>query len=42
MSELVVKGKFFFRGSFENCCISIDNGKIIQIKKNLKGDKTIA
>ncbi len=41
MSELVVKGKIFFRGSFENCCIGIDNGKITQIKKILKGDKTL-
>ena len=41
MSELVVKGKIFFRGNFENCCFSIDDGKITQIKKILKGDKTL-
>jgi dihydroorotase len=41
MSELVVKGKIFFRGCFEDCCICIDNGKITQIKKILKGDKTL-
>ena len=41
MSELVVKGKFFFRGNFENCCISIDNGKITHIKKILYGNKTL-
>ncbi len=41
MSELVVKGKIFYRGNFENCCIGIDDGKITQIKKILKGDKTL-
>ena len=41
MSELVVKGKIFFRGNFENCCISIDNGKITHIKKILYGNKTL-
>jgi len=42
MCELVVKGKIFFRGSFEDCCIGIDNGKITQIKKILKGEKTLS
>ncbi len=41
MNELVVKGKVFFRGSFEDCCICIDNGKITQIKKISYGDKTL-
>jgi dihydroorotase len=41
MNELVVKGKVFFQGSFEDCCICIDNGKITQIKKSSGGDKTL-
>jgi dihydroorotase len=41
MSELVVKGKVFFRGSFEDCCIGIDNGKVTEVKKILEGDKTL-
>ena len=39
MNELVIKGKVFFRGNFEDCCIAINNGKITQIKKILDGDK---
>jgi dihydroorotase len=39
--DLVVEGKAYYRGSFENCCIGIKNGKIAEIKKTLKGDKNI-
>ena len=38
MSEIVIQGKVYQQGSFDNCCIGIDNGKITQIKKILKGD----
>lgn len=41
MNELVVKGKVFFRGNFEDCCIAINNGKITQIKKILDGDNAL-
>ncbi len=41
MNELVVKGKIFFRGDFQDSCICIDNGKITQIKKNSTGYKTL-
>jgi dihydroorotase len=37
--NLVVEGKAYYKGSFENCCIGIKNGKIVEIKKILKGDK---
>jgi dihydroorotase len=35
----VVEGRVFFRGSFQECCIGIENGKIAKIKKILKGDE---
>ena len=35
----VVEGRAFFRGRFEECCIGIENGKITEIKKILKGDE---
>ena len=35
----VVEGRAFFRGGFEECCIGIENGKIVEIKKILKGDE---
>jgi dihydroorotase len=37
--EKVVEGKVFYKGSFEDCCIGIDNGKIVEIKKIIKGDE---
>ena len=37
--DLSVEGKAFINGSFEDCCIGIDKGKIIQIKKILKADE---
>ena len=36
--ELVLEGKTFFNQSFQQCCIGIDQGKITEIKKILKGD----
>ena len=36
--DLVVEGKAYINGTFENCCIGIDDGKISEIKKTLKGD----
>jgi dihydroorotase len=36
---LVVEGRAFFRGRFEECCIGIEHGKIVEIKKILKGDE---
>ena len=35
----VVEGRAFFQGRFEECCIGIDGGKIVDIKKILKGDE---
>ena len=35
--DLVVEGKIFNKGMFENACIGINNGKIVEIKKILKG-----
>lgn len=40
--DLVVEGKVYYKGAFEPCCIGIDNGKIVEIKKILKGDKHIS
>jgi len=36
---LVVEGRAFFRGRFEECCIGIESGRITEIKKILKGDE---
>ncbi len=37
--ETVVEGKCYINGGFQNCCIGIDEGKIVSIKKILTGDK---
>jgi dihydroorotase len=39
--DLVVEGKAFIKGIFQNCCIGINGGKISAIKKILKGDEYI-
>lgn len=39
--DLVVEGKVYYKGAFENCCIGIKNGKIVEIKKTLSGEKHI-
>jgi len=36
--DLVVEGKAYINGAFEDCCIGIDDGKIVEIKKILNGD----
>ena len=41
MSELVIEGRAYVKGSIANWCIGIDNGKISEIGKNLKGDDRI-
>jgi len=37
--DLSVEGKVYINGTFENCCIGIDNGKIVAVKKILKADE---
>jgi len=37
--DLTVEGKIFVNGSFEKCCIGVENGKISAIKKILKEDE---
>ena len=37
--DLSVEGKAYITGSFEQCCIGVENGKISSIKKVLKGDE---
>ena len=39
--DLVIEGKAFINNAFEKCCIGIENGKIIEIKKILKCDKKL-
>ena len=39
--SLVIEGKAFVNGIFQDCCIGVKNGKISDIKKILKGDKHI-
>jgi len=36
--DLTIEGKAYINGSFEQCCIGINKGKIASIKKTLKGD----
>lgn len=37
--DLTVEGKVFHKGMFENACIGIKDGKIVEIKKILKTDE---
>lgn len=39
--DLTIEGKFFHKGMFEDACIGIHDGKIVEIKKILKGDTHI-
>jgi len=39
--DLVIEGKAYIKGSFENCCIGISDGKICEIKKIIKADKNL-
>ena len=36
--DLTIEGKAYINGSFQQCCIGIDHGKISAIKKTLKAD----
>jgi dihydroorotase len=36
--DLTIEGNAYINGSFEPCCIGVDQGKISSIKKILKGD----
>ena len=36
--DLTIEGKFYINGTFENCCVGVEKGKISTIKKVLKGD----
>jgi dihydroorotase len=37
--DLTIEGKTYLNGEFYRCCIGINDGKIVSIKKILKGDK---
>ena len=37
--DLSVEGKVYINGTFENCCIGVDNGKIVAVKKILRADE---
>ncbi|RLF33991.1 MAG: hypothetical protein DRM98_01390 [Thermoplasmata archaeon] len=37
--DLSVEGKAYINGTFEQCCIGVENGKIVEIKKILKADE---
>jgi len=39
--DLTIEGKAYINGSFENCCIGINEGKISSIKKILKSENHI-
>jgi len=38
MLDLVVEGNAYLDGALNKCCVGIENGKIVAIKKILKGD----
>ena len=37
--DLIIEGKAYVDGVFNDCCIGIKDGKISEIKKILKGDE---
>jgi len=39
--DLSIEGKVYINGTFENCCIGVDKGKIVAVKKILKADEHI-
>ena len=39
MLDLVVEGNAYLDGKINKCCIGIEDGKIVAIKKILKGDQ---
>ena len=39
--NLVIEGKAYVNGVFQSCCIGIKDGKIVEVKKILKGDKKL-
>lgn len=41
MSELVIEGRAYVKGSIANWCIGIDDGRITEIGKSLRGDDRI-
>lgn len=38
---LSVEGRVFYRGELRECCVGIEDGKIVAVKKQLKGDKRL-
>lgn len=38
---LVLEGRAYVRGKFQDCAVGIDDGKIVSIKKALRGDKHV-
>ena len=41
MIDIVIEGKAFVNGRIQKCCIGIDEGKILSVKKILKGEKNL-
>ena len=39
--DQVIEGKAFINNAFEQCCVGIENGKIIEIKKILNCDNKL-
>ncbi|HDO19879.1 MAG TPA: amidohydrolase [Thermoplasmatales archaeon] len=39
MIEKVVEGRAYINGTFTECCIGIDEGRIVSIKRELKGEE---
>jgi dihydroorotase len=39
--DLIVEGKIFFNGVFQDCCIGIENEKIVKISKIINGGRRV-
>ncbi|MCJ2562919.1 MAG: dihydroorotase [Candidatus Thermoplasmatota archaeon] len=38
---MIIEGRAYVRGSLQDCCISVENGRITEIKRTLKGDEKL-
>ncbi|MCJ2555820.1 MAG: dihydroorotase [Candidatus Thermoplasmatota archaeon] len=38
---MIIEGRAYVRGSLQDCCIGVENGRIAEIKRTLKGDEKL-
>jgi len=39
--DLVIEGRAYYKGKLQHCCIGIENGRISQVRKVLRGDRVL-